>query len=133
MAAKYLSAILIITLSFVLCMSAEAQMHLNLPGPSGAEVAGAIVGAAAVVVVVVVVIHYSKKRTITGCVSAGANGMTVTEEKSGQIYVVSGNVAGIKPGDRVKLQGKKIKPEAPDKTLAWKARKVTKDFGVCQP
>jgi hypothetical protein len=134
MASKYLSAILIIALSFVLCMSAEAQIHLNLPGPSGAEVAGAIVGAAAVVVVVViVVVHYSKKRTITGCVSAGANGMTVTEEKSGQIYVLSGNVAGIKPGDRMKLQGKKIKPEAPDKTLAWEARKVTKDFGVCQP
>jgi len=137
MTSRYLSGILIIALSFVLCMSAEAQtpsLKLNLPGPSGAEVVGAIVGAVAVVVVVcVVVIHYSRKRAITGCVNSGANGMTVTDKKDKQIYALSGNTTSIKPGDRVKLHGKKVKPKGPDKALVWEVKGVTKDFGVCQP
>ena len=46
--------------------------------------------------------------------------------------MLSGNVAGIKPGDRMKLQGNKTKGGAPDKTLGWETKKVIKDFGVCQ-
>jgi hypothetical protein len=133
MSSKYLSEVLIIALSFVLCGFGDAQTDFKLPGPSGGEVAGVIVGAAAVVVVVaVVVVHYSKKRVVSGCVRAGANGMTLTEEKGGQIYLLSGNVAGIKPGDRMKLQGNKTKRGVPDKTLGWKTKKVIDDFGVCR-
>ena len=42
-----------------------------------------------------------KKRTITGCVTSGQNGMTVTDEKDKQVYALSGDTTGIKPGDRV--------------------------------
>jgi hypothetical protein len=59
--------------------------------------------------------------------------MSVTDEKDKRTYVLSGNTAGIKPGDRMTLQGKKIKPKGTDKTLTWEAKNVTKDFGVCQP
>jgi hypothetical protein len=50
---------------------------------STGTIGGAIVGiVAAVVVVTVVVIHQSsKKRTITGCVSSGENGISVRDEK----------------------------------------------------
>ncbi|MGC2769536.1 MAG: hypothetical protein WB607_28830 [Candidatus Acidiferrum sp.] len=85
-----------------------------------------------VAVVAVVVIHYSKKRAITGCVVSGESGMTLTDEKDKQIYKLSGNTTDIKPSDRMKLQGKKIKPKGPDKTLDWEAKKVTEDFGVCR-
>jgi hypothetical protein len=91
------------------------------------------VTAAALVVVTVVVIHYSKKRAITGCVLAGDSGMTLTEEKDKQIYMLSGDTTNIKPGDRMKLQGKKVKPKAPDKTLVWEARQVAKNYGTCPP
>ena len=57
--------------------------------------------------------------------------MTITDEKDKQIYALSGDTAGIKPGNRMKLQGKKVK--AADKTVVWEAKAVTKDFGVCQP
>jgi hypothetical protein len=59
--------------------------------------------------------------------------MTVTDEKDKQIYALSGNTTGIKPGDRMKLQGRKEKARGPDKMLVWEAKEVTKDFGVCQP
>jgi hypothetical protein len=95
---------------------------------------GAIVGiVAAVVVVTVVVIHESsKKRTITGCVSSGENGMSVRDEKDKRIYALSGNTAGIRVGDRITLQGKKVKPKGAG-TLIWEAKRVIKNFGTCQP
>jgi hypothetical protein len=75
-----------------------------------------------VVVVAVLAIHYSKKRAITGCVVSGVNGMSVTDEKDKQVYKLSGTTTGTKPGDRMRLQGKKVKPKGADKTLVWEAR-----------
>ena len=59
--------------------------------------------------------------------------MTVTDEKDKQTYALSGNTTAMKPGDRMKLQGKKVKSKGADKTLVWEAKGVAKDFGVCQP
>jgi hypothetical protein len=121
---------LIVVLSLALTTPAKASGF-----PSGGAIAGAIAGAAAALVIVaVVVIHESsKKRTITGCVNSGENGMSVVDEKDKRTYTLSGNTAGIKPGDRITLQGKKVKPKGTDKTLTWETKNVTKDFGVCQP
>lgn len=57
----------------------------------------------------------------------------VPQDLDKRVYVLSGNMAGVKPGDRLKLQGKKVKPTGSEKTLGWEATKVAKDFGVCQP
>ena len=125
--------VLIVVLSVVLAKPAEAQS--GRIGPSAGPIVAAIVAvAAAVVVVTVVVIHNSSKnRTITGCVNSEENGMSVRDEKDKRIYALSGNTAGIKPGDRITLQGKKVKSKGTDKTLVWEAKRVTKDFGACQP
>ncbi len=58
--------------------------------------------------------------------------MSVTDDKDKRLYALSGNTAGIKPGDRMTLQGKKIKPKD-GKVLVWETKKISKDFGVCQP
>ncbi len=122
--------VLIVVLCVVLAKPAEASGY-----PSGGAIVAAIVGvAAAVVVVAIVVIHKSsEKRTITGCVNSAGSGMTITDEKDKQVYALSGNTAGIKPGHRMKLQGKKEKSKGADKTFVWEAKAVSKDFGVCQP
>jgi hypothetical protein len=131
-------ALVILGFSFALCTPADAQAPSisanGLPTVSTGEIAGAIAAAAAVVVVVVIVaVHYSKKRTITGCVNTAANGVTIADEKDHQTYVLSSNTEGIKPGDRVKLHGKKVKSKNPDKTLVWETKNVAKDYGVGQP
>jgi hypothetical protein len=54
--------------------------------------------------------------------------MAVAHEKEKRTYALSGNTVGATAGDRMKLQGKKAKPKAPDKTLVGEAREVTKDF-----
>ena len=131
MTLKYLSAVLIIVLSFVLCMPAEAQSSPDKIVGTGIIVV--IVGVvAAVVVVAIVAVHYSKKRTITGCVKPVPNGMVVNDEKDKRVYALSGDTAGIKPGERMTFQGKKIKPNAGN-LLGWEISKIRNDDGVCQP
>jgi hypothetical protein len=127
--------VLIVCLCAVLAIPARAQIGggkqiVN----SGAIIAGIVAVSAALVVITVVVVHESKKkRAITGCVTSGDNGMSVTDEKDKRIYALSGNTADIKQGDRVTLQGKKAKPTGANAPLAWEVNKETKDFGACQP
>jgi hypothetical protein len=62
-------------------------------------VAGIVVGAVIIVVVVIILVRHNKPQKITGCVNAGTNGMTLTDEKDKRIYTLSGDTAGVKPGD----------------------------------
>lgn len=123
-------AVLVVVLFTVLATPARADLKSQV---NNGILAGVAVAAAVVVVAVVLVVHYSKKRTVAGCVTSGPNGMTLTDEKDKQIYALSSNTEGIKPGNRMKLHGKKVKSKGPDKTLAWETRSVAKDYGVCQP
>ena len=116
MVTKYLSAGLIIALSLVLCVPADAQSSSSSVGfPSGTigcgcggEITGgAIAVVAGIAVITVVAIHYSKKRTITGCVIPRGSGMAVTDEKDQQTYALFGNTIGITPGERMRLEARK--------------------------
>ena len=139
---KHLSGVLIIALSFALSIPTEAQ-NPNIVGPGTGNIGyspskgliiGVVVGVvAAVVVVTVVVVHESsKKRTITGCVNPAQNGMTVTNEKDKQVYTLSGDTAGVKPGERMSFHGKKIKPNAGN-PLGWEITTIQTDYGACHP
>ena len=131
MTSKYISGVLIIALGLALTTPARAR---DLQSTAGEAAVGIGAAAAAIVVVVIIVaVHYSAKRSITGCVAASGNGMTITDENNKQVYALSGDTLGIKPGDRMKLKGQKMKSAGPDKILGWEATKVSKDFGVCQP
>jgi hypothetical protein len=132
---RYLSAVLILALGFVLGTPAEAQSGSGTIGGVGTgTIVGAIVGVAVgVTVIAVVAIHYSKKRTITGCVNSQGSSMTVTDEKDKQVYALSGNTVGVTPGDRMRLEGKKINSKDPPNMVVWEASKVKENFGVCRP
>jgi hypothetical protein len=58
--------------------------------------------------------------------------MLVTSEKDKHVYVLSGNTAGVKQGERVTLAGKKIKSNS-GTTLVWETKGISKDFGACRP
>ncbi|HSZ64538.1 MAG TPA: hypothetical protein VK828_22260 [Terriglobales bacterium] len=131
MASKFLAGLLVFVLSFILCKPAHADSG-TIGGVGTGTIVGVIVGVvAAVAVVAIVAIHYSRKRTITGCVKPTPNGMTVSDEKNDRTYTLSGDIAGIKPGERLTLQGKKIKPSTGN-SLGWEVSKMQTDLGVCQ-
>jgi hypothetical protein len=132
MATKYfwrvtLIGILAVALCTNLAVSAEATDTLKQNADNFLAVA--ITGTAAAVFIVVLVVHESvKKHTITGCVNSGESGTSVTDEKDKHVYVLSGDTSNVKPGERMTLQGKKIKPND-GKPLIWETKKITKDFG----
>jgi hypothetical protein len=131
LSSRYLwRTVLIVALSLCLVTPARAD-KLQTEGEE--IVIGIVAVSAALVVGTILIIHYSKKRSITGCVASGENGMTLTDEKDKQIYALSGDTVGVKPGDRMRLRGKKVKPKGPDKKLVWETREVSGDFGLCQP
>jgi uncharacterized protein YebE (UPF0316 family) len=130
MTSKCFSVVLIIALSLALTTPAHADKLTSDAHGIEAGILGVIAG---IVIVTVLAIHYSKKRSVTGCVASVDNGMTITDEKDKQIYALSGNTAGIKPGDRMMVKGKKAKHAGSGKSRVWEARDVSKDFGVCQP
>jgi hypothetical protein len=122
---------LIVVLS--LALAAPARANTSVKTAATEIVIGIVAATAAATVLVIVLIHKSKKTAITGCINSGENGMTITDEKDRQIYGLSGNTTGVKPGSRLKLQGKRVKSKGADKRILWEATAVTKDFGVCRP
>jgi hypothetical protein len=125
--------VLVAALCVALAFPANAKAD-SLDNLARNVVIGIVAVSAALVVITVVIVHESrKKRSVTGCVASGENGMRVTDEKDKRIYALSGNTADIKPGDRVTLQGKTVKPKGASAPLTWEVSQETKDFGACQP
>ena len=120
---------LVVVLSVALAAPARAESI----GTAGAHVTiGILVVSVAVGVLVsfLIVHHAHKKSAITGCVTSGANGMSIADKKDKRTYALSGDPPGIKPGDRMTLEGKR---KQSGNALVFQAQAVTKDFGVCQP
>jgi hypothetical protein len=122
-------AVLVIVLSAALVAPARAN---GLQTAEDAVVAGVVVVSVALgILVTYLILHNKHKKTaITGCVKSGANGMSLTDEKDQRTYTLTGDPVGIKPGNRMTLEGKRTQSgPAP----VFQARTVTKDYGVCQP
>jgi hypothetical protein len=116
MTSKYFwRGVLMVALSVILAKPAEAKGY-----PSGGTIVAAIVGVVAVVVIAaVVVIHKSsEKRSITGCVNSGENGMSMTDEKDKRLYALSGTTTDVKPGDRRPCRAKRSSQRMPGRRLA---------------
>jgi hypothetical protein len=132
----------------VVCMllaSAEnpvlAEKHQDQPppplftgsiGPSTGEIVGIAVGIAAVGAALGVGIYFAVKHShsMTGCARTTADGLTLTTESDKQTFALIGDVAGIKPGNRVRVSGKKSK-EKSGGTSQFLVEKVSKDLGRC--
>ena len=87
--------------------------------------------AATIAVVTLASIHHRRQKiAITGCTVSVDKAITVIDEEDRKRYLLSGDITGVRPGDRMRLEGKKAK--GPDKALVWKVEAVIRDFGACQ-
>ena len=118
---------LVVLLLLFFSRSSSGQTGLGGIGPTGAQVAGAAVGVAAVTVVVLYVTLH--KPSITGCVQSANGTNSLTDNKNNLTYTLVTN-AEIKPGEQVKLLGKKKKDK--DGHLSFRVKKVKQDYGPCQ-
>ncbi len=118
-----------------------ASLTVALVAPARAEslataekqlIAGIVVVSAAIAVTVtLLIVHHKRQSSVTGCVIAGANGMSLADERDQRMYALSGNTAAVKAGNRVMLQGKRQKQG--NGTFIFEAQRVSQDLGACQP
>lgn len=119
------------------CGCLIVALTVGVAKPARADKAEAVViivaAAAAIAVVATVTIVQGKRKKIavTGCVLSVGEGLTITDEEDRKTDVLSGETSGVKAGNRMKLEGKRVRTEGPDKTRVWETRRVIKDFGVC--
>jgi hypothetical protein len=126
-----LRTLVVLILCLVLAVPATSQSGLGQIGPSNGEIAGILVGAGAVIAVVAIVIYRKthKHPTIAGCVSPGADGLSLTNKKDSKVYALSGDTASLKANEQVALKGKKLKDSNGKPT--FQVEKLAKDYGAC--
>jgi hypothetical protein len=121
----------------ILIVALTLALTVVLPSPARAATAETVLIAitattlaAAIAVVTVAAIHHRRRKiAITGCMVSVDKAITVIDEEDKKRYLLSGDVTGIQPGDRMSLEGKKAKSS--DKALVWEVKAVIKDFGKC--
>jgi len=77
-------------------------------------------------------IYYLVRRapSITGCAVSSPGGLSLQNEGDRQTYMLIGDIANIKTGDRIRISGKKNKKDASGKR-DFHVEKLTKDYGPC--
>jgi len=68
--------------------------------------------------------------SLDGCAVSGANGLELQNRGDQQTYALVGDTAGIKPGERVRISGKKEKKNG-GAHPQFLVEKLNKDFGAC--
>ena len=102
-------------------------------GPSGAEVAGVVLGVGAVAATVIAVEVHHAHHTLSGCTSDGPGGMQLQKHGSSKAYMLSGNMSGTLAGERVRLHGTRIKQRKHSRTdPLFSVERKDKDFGPCK-
>jgi len=86
------------------------------------------VGGAALGIGVYYAIHHG--HSLNGCVVTGPNGLELQNQRDQQAYALIGETAAAKPGEHIRISGKKQKTNggAPRQFLM---EKLSKDFGLC--
>jgi len=86
-------------------------------------------GGAALGIGIFYAVHHG--HSLSGCAVSGPNGLELENHGDEQTYALIGEVANIKPGNRIRVSGKKEKKEAgaPQQFLV---EKLSKDFGACK-
>jgi hypothetical protein len=99
---------------------------------SNGEIAGAIVGIAAAGVVIGVGTYYLlRKASITGCAVSNQNGLELGNESDRQSYMLIGDTADIKAGDRIRVKGKKKRKDS-SAGREFFVQELAKNYGPCK-
>lgn len=118
----------------VLPGSAQSPQYVGgIPGATTGRVTAIVLGTVGVTAGITFGVYEAVQHNhvITGCTRSGPDGLLLTSESDQRTYVVMGQVAAIKPGERVRLAGKTSKAKAPV-TRQFLVEKVSKHFGPCE-
>lgn len=120
-------------MALIVCLAmpvafAQAQTFGNMSPVSTGEAVAILVGAGAAIGIVVYLV-IPKQKTIAGCVETADNGLRMTDVKDRKVYRLESETSTIKPGQQLKVKGKKRKDKSGIPRL--RVRKIVSDFGPC--
>jgi len=124
-----LKALVVVALSLALVAPVQAESIQT----AGRQVTAAIVVAAAAIAVVVVIIlvhHQRRHESIIGCVSTASSGLSITSQSDQRVYRLTGDSGGIKPGERLTVEGKR---ERSGDSWVLEVHRLKQDLGACRP
>jgi hypothetical protein len=126
---KVLAAALVCALA--LTTAAPETAHANsLPTKSDVVWIGIAVGAIGAGIGVGIYYAFHHGHSLSGCAVSGANGLELHNKGDDQTYSLVGAVSSIKPGERVRVSGKKTKKSA-GPTPQFVVEQLSKDYGAC--
>ncbi|HXR40164.1 MAG TPA: hypothetical protein VN776_13785 [Terracidiphilus sp.] len=102
--------------------------------PTKSDIVWIGVGVAAIGAAIGIGVYFAVRphgQRITGCASSGPNGLQLVGEGDQQTYILIGETGGIKPGERIRVSGKKEKSTAGAMPQFF-VDKPPKDFGACK-
>jgi hypothetical protein len=119
--------VLLVSLCF-LADSSKAPAQ-GIP-PTGKQAAAIFTVLLAVPVLIGVGVYYAVRapRNVTGCVAGADGNLSLTDEK-GKEYLLTGDLAGLKPDERLHLSGKAGKDS--NKKRTFFVKKIAQDYGSC--
>jgi len=131
-----LAAVVICALLAATAMPAKAQSGPIGCGPKcGNEIIGAAAGVLAVGGTGIGLgIYYAVHQThfLSGCVVSGANGLELQTRGGQETFALAGVVSDIKPGERIRVFGKKEK-KVGDAPREFLVEQFKRDYGPCAP
>jgi subtilase family serine protease len=90
---------------------------------------GIAIGAGAAAGVLLAYFLLRNRNTAVGCVEGSGSSAKLINEKDKKTYALNAGTLDLKPGERVKLSGKKMKSGSGESSFA--AKKLVKDYGSC--
>jgi hypothetical protein len=94
-------------------------------------IAGVAATGAAVGVGIYYALHHPA--SIKGCVASGSGGLELQNESDRQMYQLLGMTTDVKPGNRVRVTGKKKKASnGAAGNTSFLVEKLSKDYGACE-
>ena len=108
----------------------EPAVANSIPTKSDVVWIGIAVGAigAGIGIGIYYAVHHN--HSLTGCAASSANGLELQNKGDQQTYALVGAVNGIKPGERIRVSGKRVRKSA-GSTPQFLVEQLSKDFGPC--
>jgi|SRR5271165_211207 len=129
---EILATAIVCALALTASRPATAQISGPIGGVTKSDVVwiGVAIGAigAGIGIGIYYAVHHN--HSLTGCAVSGANGLELQNKGDQQTYALVGAVTAIKPGDRIRVSGKRVKKSSgpPPQFLV---EQLSKDFGPC--
>jgi hypothetical protein len=119
-----------VVLFVCLCLLAPAKpAHAESLHAVAVEIVVGIV-AVSVALTVAIVLTIRHQPSVTGCAAAGPGGLQIQSQGDNRTYLLVGDTGGLKPGERIKVQGKKGNDATRSSTFF--VEKLKKDYGPCK-